>query len=123
MKKFLSISEVADLLSVSKDTLRRWDRDKKLVPFRDTVNGYREYKLEDLKIFPQLRFLFEDDVSKEIKPKRKFKTIEEHDEFLIDQWNKKVGANDIVYHLGDFVIGNQDESGNHVGVILVTHDI
>ncbi len=76
MKKFLSISEVADLLSVSKDTLRRWDRDKKLVPFRDTVNGYREYKLEDLKIFPQLRFLFEDDVSKEIKPKRKFKTIE-----------------------------------------------
>jgi len=40
---------------------------------------------------------------------RKFKTIEEHDEFLIDQWNKKVGANDIVYHLGDFVIGNRDE--------------
>lgn len=76
MKKFLSISEVADLLSVSKDTLRRWDKDKKLVPFRDSLNGYREYRLEDLKIFPQLRFLFEDAVIKEIKPKRKFKTIE-----------------------------------------------
>jgi calcineurin-like phosphoesterase family protein len=28
-------------------------------------------------------------------------TIEEHDEALIDNWNKVVGKRDLVYHLGD----------------------
>ena len=34
--------------------------------------------------------------------KRPFTCIEEHDEILIDNWNKTVGTNDIVYHAGDF---------------------
>jgi len=32
---------------------------------------------------------------------REFKSIQEHDEFLIDAWNSVVGVNDKVYHLGD----------------------
>lgn len=32
---------------------------------------------------------------------RPFKTIEEHDEVLLERWNSKVGKNDVVYHLGD----------------------
>jgi calcineurin-like phosphoesterase family protein len=33
---------------------------------------------------------------------RPFKTIEEHNEVLINNWNKVVKPNDIIYHLGDF---------------------
>ena len=34
--------------------------------------------------------------------KRKFKSVDEMDTFLINQWNSVVTANDIVYHLGNF---------------------
>lgn len=33
---------------------------------------------------------------------RPFASIEEHDEILIENWNDRVKAGDIVYHLGDF---------------------
>lgn len=32
---------------------------------------------------------------------REFKSIQEHDEYLIDAWNSVVSNNDKVYHLGD----------------------
>jgi len=35
---------------------------------------------------------------------RPFNSIEEHDEELIDRWNSKVDADDIVYYLGDFTL-------------------
>lgn len=34
-------------------------------------------------------------------PLRIFNSIQEHDEYLIDQWNAIVSTNDKVYHLGD----------------------
>lgn len=36
---------------------------------------------------------------------RPFDTVEEMNEALIDNWNRVVNSNDIVYHLGDFVFG------------------
>lgn len=36
---------------------------------------------------------------------RKFNSIEEHDNFIIDVWNKTVSKKDLVYHLGDFCFG------------------
>ena len=36
---------------------------------------------------------------------RPFRSIEEHDEHLIQQWNLVVGDQDLVYHLGDFAFG------------------
>jgi len=76
-KKLLSLAEVADMLSVSKETLRRWDATGKLTSVRHPINAYRMYKPNDLKIFEQLGFLFDNKPdTKRIKPTRKYKSIE-----------------------------------------------
>ena len=36
----------------------------------------------------------------------KFKTIEEHDEYIIEKWNQTIKESDIVYHLGDVIFPN-----------------
>lgn len=35
-------------------------------------------------------------------------TQEDHDEWLIQLWNKQVGIHDTVYHLGDFLFNSRD---------------
>ncbi|MCK9639016.1 MAG: DNA (cytosine-5-)-methyltransferase [Prolixibacteraceae bacterium] len=77
MEKNYSISEVADLLSVSKETLRRWDRSGKLSAVREPMSNYRVYQKDQLKIFSALDFLF-NPVENEnfISPNRDFNSIE-----------------------------------------------
>ena len=76
-KKLLTLSEVADMLSVSKETLRRWDTSGKLASVRHPINGYRMYKKADLKKFDQLGFLFEESTStKKVAPLQKYRTVE-----------------------------------------------
>lgn len=58
---------------------------------------------------------------------RPFKTIEEHDQFIIVEWNARVGKNDVVYHLGDvafrgFDITLLNELNGHKRLILGNHD-
>jgi putative resolvase len=48
MDKLLTISESAVLLGVSASTLRRWEREKKLLPER-TRGGQRRYRLSKIK--------------------------------------------------------------------------
>jgi len=43
MSKLLSIIEVSNILSISTKTLRRWDRDGKLIAQRNPQNNYRYY--------------------------------------------------------------------------------
>lgn len=38
---------------------------------------------------------------------RPFKSLEEQDDFLVEQWNKIVQPDDIVWHLGDFAISTE----------------
>jgi excisionase family DNA binding protein len=45
---YLSIGEAAEILNVTNETLRNWDRSGKLKPVRHPVNGYRLYKRADL---------------------------------------------------------------------------
>ncbi|MDQ9172395.1 MerR family transcriptional regulator [Oxalobacteraceae bacterium R-40] len=45
---YLSIGKAAEILSVTNETLRNWDRSGKLKPVRHPVNGYRLYKRADL---------------------------------------------------------------------------
>ncbi len=77
MKEYYTLSEVADLLSVSKETLRRWDKNGKLVAVREPMSQYRVYKKEQLEIFDNLDFLFnKKDDSNKVEPQRNYTAIE-----------------------------------------------
>lgn len=39
---------------------------------------------------------------------RPFQNVEEMNEELIKRWNEKVGAHDLLYHLGDISLGNPE---------------
>lgn len=48
IKDYYSLSEAAEVLGKSKETLRRWDRDGKLDAVREPVSNYRVYRKEDI---------------------------------------------------------------------------
>ena len=60
---------------------------------------------------------------------RGFKNIDEHDEAVIQNWNSLVKPDDIVYHLGDVILNN-DEHGlkclqrlnGHIRMVRGNHD-
>ena len=78
MNKTYKISEVADLLNVSPDTLRRWDQSGKLPSVRHPMNNYRVYREEDLKQFELLGLHIETrfEANKEIAPKQRYSVME-----------------------------------------------
>lgn len=47
LKKWFNISEAAKYLSISQDTLRRWEKKGKLIP-RRTMGKHRRYSLDQL---------------------------------------------------------------------------
>jgi DNA (cytosine-5)-methyltransferase 1 len=76
--EYFSIAEVADMLSVSKETLRRWDANGKLLPVRHPINNYRVYHRDQLLVFDEAKLMFNtlwDDEMK-TKPKRRYTDIE-----------------------------------------------
>lgn len=76
--EYYSIAQVADILSISKETLRRWDNNGTLIPERHPDNNYRVYHKSQLESFEQAQLLFNSNWDKElkVKPKRKYKLIE-----------------------------------------------
>ena len=50
-KKLITIKKAAELLGVSIDTLRRWDKSGKLRSTRLTARGHRKYYLDEIEIF------------------------------------------------------------------------
>ena len=71
---YYSIAQVADILGTSKETLRRWDKNGKLVPKRHPKNKYRVYHRSQLEQFEQAQLLFNSnwDVEVGIKPDRSY---------------------------------------------------
>lgn len=62
--------------------------------------------------------------------RRPFMNIEAMNETLIANWNKVVGTNDIVFHLGDFCLGDSakwngilDRLNGKIYLILGNHDL
>ncbi|MCR9294090.1 MAG: helix-turn-helix domain-containing protein [bacterium] len=48
LNEFLRVSEAAEYLGVSPNTLRNWENAGKIVAHRHPVNGYRLFKQEEL---------------------------------------------------------------------------
>ena len=77
IKDYYSLSEAADVLGKSKETLRRWDNDGKLVAVREPISNYRIYKKDQLNLF--LDFLsneVEDIVDNSVIPNKEYKVLE-----------------------------------------------
>ena len=57
---------------------------------------------------------------------RPFKSVEKMDATMIRKWNKVVGKNDLVYHLGDFAWNNIEDYrsrlNGHIILIRGNHD-
>ena len=56
--QYVTLAEAATLLSVSKATLRNWDKAGKLTAIRHPLNSYRQYDLQELKLLQQQLGLF-----------------------------------------------------------------
>lgn len=48
MEKYLSVSQAAEILNISAETLRRWDNSGKFKSFRHPINNYRVYSEEQV---------------------------------------------------------------------------
>ncbi|RVU01265.1 DNA (cytosine-5-)-methyltransferase [Mucilaginibacter limnophilus] len=77
MKTVLTISQAAELIGVSKETLRRWDRCGKLPAIRQPMSSYRLYNEEQLMIFKDLNPEIEN-ITKQttVTPLREYKVLE-----------------------------------------------
>jgi DNA (cytosine-5)-methyltransferase 1 len=51
MKKYISLTEAAELVGKSKQTLRRWDKSGKFSASREPISNYRVYKKEQFNLF------------------------------------------------------------------------
>lgn len=50
-QKYLSIKETAKVLGISPLTLRNWDKKGILTAYRNPVNNYRVYRLDQVEFF------------------------------------------------------------------------
>ncbi|OHB16994.1 MAG: hypothetical protein A2913_01370 [Parcubacteria group bacterium RIFCSPLOWO2_01_FULL_40_65] len=47
-KQFLNVKQVAKILGVTSLTIRNWDKKGKLQAYRNPINNYRVYKIDDV---------------------------------------------------------------------------
>jgi len=75
---YYSIAQVADIISVSKETLRRWDNNGTLVAERCPENNYRVYHRSQLELFESAQSLFNSAWDEELnsQPLHPYKLIE-----------------------------------------------
>jgi len=50
-RRYLSIKEAAHILGVTPLTLRNWDKKGVLTSYRNPVNNYRVYRLDQIELF------------------------------------------------------------------------
>ncbi len=78
MEEYISLSETAELVGKSKETLRRWDKEGILNAVREPVSNYRVYRKRDVQTL--LGTLFnkevEDTVSNFIEPDNEYSVLE-----------------------------------------------
>jgi len=76
MKDYLTITEFADKIGKSTETLRRWDREGKLVALRDPISNYRIYREEQLQMFDNIQMINRKELNLDITPNRLYSVLE-----------------------------------------------
>jgi DNA (cytosine-5)-methyltransferase 1 len=77
IKDYYSLAEAADVLGKSKETLRRWDNDGKLIAIREPISNYRIYKKEQLNLFLDLLpNEIEENIDNSVIPLKDYKVLE-----------------------------------------------
>ncbi len=78
IKEYLSLSETAELVGKSKETLRRWDNQGILNAVREPVSNYRMYRKNDIQKFLGTLFdeVIDDEVSNYEKPENDYSVLE-----------------------------------------------
>ncbi len=49
-KKYLTVNDVARIFGITPLTVRNWDKKGSLIAYRNPVNNYRMYKIEDVEL-------------------------------------------------------------------------
>lgn len=76
-KGYYSISEAADVLGKSKETLRRWDREGKLNAVREPMSNYRVYKKEEINtLIEPLITEIDESIDNTEEPLKEYKVLE-----------------------------------------------
>lgn len=52
-KDYIEIKEAADILGVSTQTLRTWEKKGKFPVYKNSMSGWRYYKREDIEKFAE----------------------------------------------------------------------
>jgi len=78
MLEYLTLSETAELLGKNKETLRRWDREGKLLAVREPVSNYRVYRRSDVQaLFANFVDIdIEEEVSNFVEPDHDYSVLE-----------------------------------------------
>lgn len=78
MKEYLSLAEAAELIGKSKETLRRWDNEGKLLAVREPISNYRVYKKEQVKsLFSGFVTPYPiDEISNYVRPENQYSVLE-----------------------------------------------
>lgn len=78
MSDYYSLSETAELVGKSKETLRRWDREGILNAVREPVSNYRVYRKHDVQTLLGSLFdeNFDDEISNYVEPKHEYSVLE-----------------------------------------------
>ncbi|MBC3832272.1 DNA (cytosine-5-)-methyltransferase [Undibacterium amnicola] len=76
--EYYSIAQAADILGVTKETLRRWDENGTMVAQRVESNNYRVYHKSQLEFFENTQHMFKNAWDAELvaKPNREYKLLE-----------------------------------------------
>ena len=79
MKEYITLTEASELIGKSKETLRRWDREGKLLAVREPISNYRLYKRDQFDLFQNVlsgNEKKEDSPSNFIEPDHKYTVLE-----------------------------------------------
>ena len=77
MKKYVTLSEAAEIVGKSKETLRRWDREGKLSAVREPISNFRLYNKEQLNLFSEFNDeLIIEETNNFIIPENQYKVLE-----------------------------------------------